>query len=275
MAASQRRLVSKEVGRLSRLCYLCFPVGLNFNDMPRKLLRNSLGLIRGAAARSHPELSGYRRFVTAASRRPTHSMYILRWYIGDLKMSNINFRHRDIAAWDRLSHPDDSRSFATCAFRRLTCGVQNDHTGDVSAPNRPAANTAGRFLLEEYRVIGRDLRTSSQAACRPNCDGEFWGDRKHPDHEFGSSCLFWRRQTRFWALNSCVAQWVFSSKIQKCGSKVQLLTRVPALKMAVMHWNLLSPSFDFKLHHLRPFYEKLFLHLSWQIGPFLTSCIGN
>lgn len=159
------------------------PVGLNFNDMPRKLLRNSSGLICGAAACSHPELSGYRRFVTAASGPPTHSMYILRWcarlwYIGNLKMSNINFCQRDIAAWDRLSHPDDSGSFATCAFRGgLTCGVQNDHPGDVSAPNGPVANTAGCFFLEEYRVIGQDLRTSLQVACQPNCDGEFWGER--------------------------------------------------------------------------------------------------
>lgn len=56
-----------------------------------------------------------------------------------------------------MSHPDDSRSFA---FRGgLSRGVQNDHTGDVSAPNGPAANIDGCFFLEEHRVIGLDALT--------------------------------------------------------------------------------------------------------------------
>lgn len=222
--------------------------------MPRKLLGNSLGLIWGAAARSHPKLSGYRRFVAASSGPPTHSMYILRWrtplwYIGNLKMSNIHFCQRDIAAGDRLWHPDDSRSFTTCAFRGgWTCGLQT-----LALPTEPQ--------LTQLVVIGQELGTSLKAACPPNCDGEFWGERlwqrgegeklpkverrgaratlaagggayeskfllgmKHPDHKCNSCCLFLSRQKGFRALNSCVAQWVFNFKIQKCGSNVPLST---------------------------------------------------
>lgn len=111
-------------------------------------------------------------------------------------MSNINFCQRDSAAWDRLSHPDDSRSFATCAFRGgLSRGVQNDHTGDVSAPNGPAANIDGCFFLEEHR--GRTSE-STLATGGGAYESKLSLGTKHPDHKFCSCCLFSRRQTRFW-----------------------------------------------------------------------------
>lgn len=67
MAASQRRLAclqggGQSVASLLFMFLFYFPVGLNFNDTPQKLLRYSAGLISGAVAHSPPELSGYRRF---------------------------------------------------------------------------------------------------------------------------------------------------------------------------------------------------------------------